>query len=106
MEKDNRIMGNQKISLTAEFNVLIKNVKKITILQLLNQFGKNIICKGNLDNLDERKNYQIIGEVAKDILHQSPDKIKQISKYIDIILINEILKKSQIENIDNIKKGF
>ena len=38
-------------------------------------------------------------------MHQSPDKIRQI-KYINIILINDILKKRNIENLEDIKKGF
>ena len=90
---DERITGNEKIYPTAEFDLLIKDVKKSTILNIVEKFEGNIIGKNNLNNLDEKKEYQIIGEVAKDILHQSPDKIKQISKYIDIILINAILKK-------------
>ena len=105
-KKDERIFGNQKTISTAKFDIIIKNLKKSTILQILNKFEGNIICKGNLNNLDEKKEYQIIGEVAKNILHQAPDKLKQISKYIDIILINEILKNAKIKNLDNIKKGF
>ena len=49
--------------------------------------------------MDENKNYQIIGEIAKNILKQSSDKINQINKYVDIILINDLLKK--LENVSN-----
>lgn len=105
-KRDDRITGNEKICSTAEFDLLIKDVKKSTILNIEKKFEGNIIGKNNLNKIDEKKEYQIIGEVAKDILHQSPDKIKQISKYIDIILINEILNKTKIKNIENIQKSY
>ena len=78
---------------------MIKNVKKSIILNILNNFKGNIICSSDLNSLDENKNYQIIGEIAKNILKQSSDKINQINKYVDIILINDLLKK--LENISN-----
>ena len=105
-KKNERILGNQKTISTAEFDIIIKNLKKSTILKILKKFEGNIICKGNIGDLDEKKEYQIIGEVAKNILHQAPDKLKQISKYIDIILINEILKNTKIKQLENIKRGF
>ena len=49
----------------------------------------------------------IIGEVAKNILNQSSDKITQIQKYVDLILINKILKEKGEENvIKNMELGF
>ena len=57
--------------------------------------------------MDKNKNYQIIGEVAKNILHQSSDKIKQINKYVDIILINDILKNlKSTENKKQLEMNF
>ena len=104
--RNDKIRGNEKNCPSAEFDVLIKNVTKDTILNFIKKFEGNIVGCSNINKLKENKSYQIIGEVAINILHQSPDKIKQISKYIDIILINEILKKRKIENIQDIKKGF
>ena len=105
-KKDKRIIEDKNKVSTVEFDIMIKNVKKSTIDNFLEKYKENIICKGNLDNLDEKENYQIIGEVAKDILNQSPDKIKQIIKYLDIIIINDILRKEKIEGINYIKQSF
>ena len=54
--------------------------------------------------------YQIIGEVSRNLLNQATDKKKQIQKYIDIILINDSLKKEQKNlkpnDIENIERAF
>ena len=94
------IKGNSKISSEAiEFDFNIKNVKKNIILNIINNFKGNIICNSDLKSLDENKNYQIIKEKAKNILLQSSDEINQINKYVDIILINDLLKN--LKNISN-----
>lgn len=58
----------------------------------------------------EGMKYQIIGEVASNLLNQATDKKKQIQKYIDIILINDSLKKEQKNlkpnDIENIERAF
>ena len=106
-KKNEIINGATKKNTEAEFDFQIKNINKEIILNIKENFKGNIICSSNLDSLDEKKNYQIIGEVAKNILHQSSDKIKQINKYVDIILINDILKKlKNIENKEKIVKNF
>ena len=98
-KKNEFISGNSvNSSLVAEFDIIIKNINKDIILNILQNFKGNIICCSELNSLDEKKTYQIIGEVAKNILRQSSDKIKQINKYVDIVLINDILKNS--EHID------
>ena len=102
------IKGNSKNSSeVAEFDFMIKNVNKSIILNILNNFKGNIICNSDLNSLDENKNYQIIGEIAKNILKQSSDKINQINKYVDIILINDLLKKLEnVSNKDQIEMNF
>ena len=102
-KKNVNIKGNSMISSGgAEIDFIIKNINKDIILSIKENFKGNIICSSNLNSLNENKNYQIIGEIAKNILHQSSDKIKQINKYVDIILINDIIKN--IENLENKEK--
>ena len=102
------IIGNSvKSSGEAEFDFMIKNINKDIILNIQKIFKGNIICSSDLNSLDKNKNYQIIGEVAKNILHQSSDKIKQINKYVDIILINDILKNlKSTENKKQLEMNF
>ena len=104
--RNDKITGNEKSCSSVEFDFLIKNVTKDTILNFIKKFEVNIFGCSNINKLDENKSYQIIGEISIDILHQSPEKIKQISKFIDIILINDILKKRNIENLEEMKKEF
>ena len=93
-KKNENIAGNSiNSSKVAEFDFMIKNIKKKTLINFLEFFEGNTIYKSGINSLNEQKNYQIIGEIAKNLLHQSSDKIKQINKYVDIILINDILKK-------------
>ena len=107
-KRDNKITGNEKNCSVGKFDILIKNVTKKAISNLITDLRGNIIAESNLEKLDDKKKYQIIGEVAKDILSQSKDKIKQISKYIDIILINNKLKQisHKITNLETVLKGF
>jgi len=104
--RNDKIIGNEKSCSSVEFDVLIKNVTKDTILNFIKKFEMNIVGCSNINKLDENKSYQTIGEIYINIFPQSPDKIKQISECIDIILINDILKKRNIENLEDIKKGF
>ena len=99
-KKNEYISGNSVISsLIVEFDIVIKNITKDIILNIEQNFKGNIIYSSELNSLDEKKNYQIIGEVAKNILYHSSNKFKQINKYVDIILINETLKN--FEHIDD-----
>jgi len=106
--KNENIVGNSiNSSKDTEFDFMIKNIGKKTILNFSEIFEGNVIYKSDLSVLDENNNYQIIGEIAKNILHQSSDKIKQINKNVDIILINDILKKNKsIINREEIEKRF
>lgn len=81
----------------AEFDILIKDIKKNDLSQMVENFKPNIISY-NLQNLEDDKNYEAIGEVAQDILNQAIDKKTQISKYIDIILIDSILREKLGKN--------
>ena len=104
-KKNEIINGTSHYKSEAEFDFIIKNINKDIILSIKENFKGNIICSSDLNSLNENKNYQIIGEVAKNILHQSSDKIKQINKYVDIILINDIIKNiKNIESIENKEK--
>ena len=99
-KKNEYINGNSVMSsLEVEFDIVIKNITKDIILNIEQNFKGNIIYSSELNSLDEKKNYQIIGEVAKNILYHSSNKFKQINKYVDIILINETLKN--FEHIDD-----
>ena len=104
--KEKNIIGEEKTKGIVEFDVLVRNMKKKTLENFVKTFNGNIICSSNIDKLDDTKNYQIIGEVAKNILVQSPDKINQINKYVDIILINNIMKKEKISKINLYKMNF
>ena len=64
----------------AEFDFIIKNINKNIILSFVENFRGNVIYNSNLNSLDENKKYQIIGEIAKNILHQSSDKINKYFK--------------------------
>jgi hypothetical protein len=59
---------------------------------MVENFKPNIISF-NIKNLEDNKSYEAIGEVAQNILNQAIDKKTQISKYIDIILIDSILRE-------------
>ena len=88
-----------------EFDVLIKDVNISTISNLIKKFPTSIIKHGNLEQLQPHLNYDIIGEVAKDLLNQSIEKKKQISKYIDIILIDKEIKNIQNEP-EHLKENY
>ena len=75
-----------------EFDILIKDIKKNDLSQMVENFKPNIISF-NIKNLEDNKSYEAIGEVAQNILNQAIDKKTQISKYIDIILIDSILRE-------------
>ena len=95
-KKNEYISGNSvESSLVVEFNIIINNINKDIILNIEKNFKENIICSSELNSLDGNKNYQIIGEISKNILCQSLEKINQINKYVDIVLINDLLKNSE-----------
>ena len=51
--------------------------------------------------------YQIIGEVAKNLLNQSIDKLKQIKKLVDILLIDKNLEINDLNDaINNLVKEY
>ena len=92
--KNDYIFGNSINDIVVEFDILIKDIKKDNLLEIVKCFKSNIISSSNLNNLDNNKTYEIIGAVAQNILNQSIDKKTQISKYIDLILIDRILREN------------
>ena len=106
IKKNENIKGNAIKYPAAEFDLLINDVDKKTLINIINTFKSNIICKSEVSNLKEGVKYQIIGEIANNLLNQAIDKKKQIQKYIDIILINDSLKKEQKDITQNIERAF
>ena len=81
-----------------EFDVLVKGITKSSIINLINNLKSCVITYYGIENLEEDKYYDIIGEVAKNIINQSVEKTKQVRKYIDIICIDKILRKKFDKN--------
>lgn len=106
MAKDyDRLYKNEKSGNIVEFDILIKNINTSTIKNLIKAFKTNIIAYHGIDSLNDDKEYDIIGEVAKDFLNQAVEKKNQIKKYIDIIRIDKILR-SQGKDEDILAKNF
>ena len=81
-----------------EFDILVKGITKSSIINLINNLKSCIMTYYGIENLEEDKYYDIIGEVAKNIINQSVEKIKQVRKYIDIICIDKELRKKLNKN--------
>ena len=81
-----------------EFDVLVKGITKSSIINLINNLKSCVITYYGIENLEEDKYYDIIGEVAKNIINQSVEKTKQVRKYIDIICIDKKLRKKFDKN--------
>ena len=100
LAKDHKkVFDNHSSENVVEFDILVKNIKIDAIHNLIKTFKTSVIAY-NLKSLKdtENKKYDIIGEVARDLLNQAVNKKKQIRKYIDIILIDKKLR-----NKDNMK---
>ena len=80
---------------------MVDNVGKNVIKKIVDVFKSNIIAKNWDENNTDKAQYQIVGEVAKNILNQSIDKYKQIGKIIDILLIEQYLSSKEIMELDN-----
>lgn len=93
ISKNNNIYGKSENDIIVEFDLLIKDIHKDNLLKILECFKYNIIASSEIENLNNDTSYEIIGEIAQNILNQAIDKKTQISKYIDIILIDKILRK-------------
>ena len=76
-----------------EFDILIKDINKNDLNQMVENFKPNIIAY-NINNLEDNKNYEVIGKISQNILNQTIDQKIQIPIYIDIILIDSILRKN------------
>ena len=72
--KNENIKGNANKNPAAEFDLLINDIDKKTLINLINTFKNNIICKSEVSNLKEEVKYQIIGEIANNLLNQAIDK--------------------------------
>ena len=81
-----------------EFDILVKGITKSSIINLINNLRSCVIAYYGIENLEEDKYYDIIGEVAKNIINQSVEKTKQVRKYIDIICIDKKLRKKFDKN--------
>ena len=84
-----------------EFDLMVDHVKKKIIDNIIDIFKSSIIAKNNVENLEESTEYQIVGEVGKNILNQSIEKNKQIGKIIDILLIEQYLTYEDLTDKDN-----
>ena len=104
-KKDSNILGNsqQKDEYNKiEFDVMVNDVSAKTIKKFINVFKSSIIAKNFNENTKESTKYQIVGEVAKNILNQSIDKNKQIGKIMEEFLTVEETTKSGINLINGI----
>ena len=104
IEKNSNISGasNRKKEYNIlEFDLMVDNVGKNVIKKIVDVFKSNIIAKNWDENNTDKAQYQIVGEVAKNILNQSIDKYKQIGKIIDILLIEQYLSSKEIMELDN-----
>ena len=104
IEKNDNISGNSKIkgeNNKTEFDLLVDNVGANVIKKIMTVFKNNIIAKNWKENMNDDIQYQIVGEIAKNILNQSIDKHKQVKKIIDVLLIEEYLNRKNIIDIQN-----
>ena len=53
-----------------EFDLLVKGITKSSIINLINNLKSCIITYDGIENLEEDKTFDIIGEVAKNIINQ------------------------------------
>ena len=89
-----------------EIDLMIDNVSSKIIKKMVKIFNTSIIAKKFDEKEDDRKNYQIIGEVAKNLLNQSIDKLKQVGKIIDILLIDKNITINDFVNSDPKLQNF
>ena len=86
------IMSTNLIDTNMEIDI-ITELKLKDINDLFELFPKNIIFKHNLENIKENDDtVTIIGEIARNIIIQGNEKLKQIIKYIELIAILNIYK--------------
>ena len=84
-----------------EFDLMVDNVNSRIIKEIINIFKSSIIAKNFDENVKDNVNFQIVGEIAKNLLNQSIDKIKQIGKIIDVLLIDQNLKIEDLNSQNN-----
>ena len=84
-----------------EFDLMVNDVSAKVIKKMIKIFKSSIIAKNFNENIKDSTKYQIIGEIAKNILNQSIDKNKQIGKIIDVLLIEEYLTTNEISKKEN-----
>jgi len=102
-EKNDNIFGTSKRKNEynkIEFDLMSDNISKNIISKIIDVFKSSIIAKNWDENIGEATQYQIIGEVAKNILNQSIDKYKQIGKTIDMLLIEQYLTLKDLMDLD------
>jgi hypothetical protein len=86
-----------------EFDLMVNNVNGKVIKKIIDIFKSSIIAKKWEENEEE---YQILGEIAKNILNQSIDKFKQIKKIVDILSIDKILNKELLNNSNELANNL
>ncbi len=78
-----------------KFDLIVNNINGKIIKKIIDIFKSSIIVKKWEENEEE---YQILGEVTKNILNQSIEQLKQIKKIVDILSIDKILNKQLLNN--------
>ena len=80
-----------------EIDLMVDNVNSKIIKKIIKTFSSSVIAKNFDENKEDLKTFQIIGEIVKNLLNQSIDKLKQIGKIIDILLIDQNLTEEEFK---------
>ena len=103
-KRDENISGNSKKKSDynkLEFDLMVDHVNCKVIGKMIKIFKSSILAKNFDESNKEIKDYQIVGEVAKNLLNQSIDKYKQIGKIIDVLLIDQYLTSKKASDPEN-----
>ena len=101
---------NNKIILfkedTCEIDIIINDFEKKDLEQLINNYQNNFYFTEELHLNKLNEKFNIIGEIARNLIYQSNSKKKQINNYIELIdklniIKNENIKKNTNESKDN-----
>ena len=101
---------NNKIILfkedTCEIDIIINDFEKKDLEQLINNYQNNFYFTEELHLNKLNEKFNIIGEIARNLIYQSNSKKKQINNYIELIdklnnIKNENIKKNTNESKNN-----
>jgi hypothetical protein len=100
-DKSLSVYKNSGTSIQGLYKYYEDLLEKKAIEKIITVFKNNIIAKNWKENSNDDIQYQIVEEIAKNILNQSIDKFKQIKKIMDVLLIEKYLNLKNINDLNN-----